>query len=143
IIAGVLIWRLGWTIADPILSVAMCLLIIYGAWQLIRESVNVLLEGTPARININAVIDSMREVAGVMGVHDLHVWTISSNKEALSAHVTLAAGESYNATLAALQKKLLAEFNISHATIQIEMSDEEEPLKLYQITGKSAGKSRA
>jgi cobalt-zinc-cadmium efflux system protein len=135
ILAGLAIWQFGWTIADPIISILMCLLIVFSSWQLIRESVNVLLEGTPAHINVTAVIEAMREVGGVVGVHELHVWSISSGKDALSAHVTIESGASYKATLEALQKRLLAEFNINHATIQIEMPDEES-MRLYQIRSK-------
>lgn len=139
IAAGLSIWLWGWTLADPVISVAMCLLIIYSAWQLIRESVNILLEGTPSHINIRAVIDCMHEVAGVSDVHDLHVWTISSGKEALSAHVTVAAGASHRETLEALQKRLQSVFNIGHVTLQLELPDEtgEENIKLYQIVSRS------
>ena len=137
--AGVLIWKWGWTLADPIISVAMCLLIIYSSWQLIRESVNILLEGTPSHINIRAVVLSMHEVAGVTDVHDLHVWTISSGKEALSAHVTIEAGTSHKTALEALQEQLRKDFNIGHVTIQLESADENEAGvgKLYQIARKS------
>lgn len=137
ILAGVAVWQFGWTIADPLVSILMCLLIVFGAWQLIRESVNVLLEGTPAHINVRAVIETMQAVECVVGVHELHVWSISSGKDALSAHVTIEPGASHKATLEALQNKLLAEFNISHVTIQIEMPEEEELRRLYQITGRS------
>jgi cobalt-zinc-cadmium efflux system protein len=138
IAAGVLIWKWGWTLADPIISVAMCLLIIYSSWQLIRESVNILLEGTPSHINIRAVVDAMHEIPGVTDVHDLHVWTISSGKEALSAHVTIETNASYRETLEALQEQLQKEFNIGHVTIQLESSDEDEvgTGKLYQIVRK-------
>ena len=139
ITAGVLIWKWGWTLADPIISVAMCLLILYSSWQIIRESVNILLEGTPSHINIRAVVECMHEVAGVTDVHDLHVWTISSGKEALSAHVTIEAGASHKTTLEALQEQLRKDFNIGHVTIQLESADENEAGtgKLYQIARKS------
>jgi cobalt-zinc-cadmium efflux system protein len=141
IIAGFIIWQWGWTIADPLISVVICLLILYSSWQLIRESVNILLEGTPPHINIRAVIDAMHTVPCVTDVHDLHVWTISSGKEALSAHVTLEPGASHRDTLDALQKRLRDEFNIGHLTIQIELTDEAEAGgKLYQIVKKSEGK---
>ncbi|HKG22480.1 MAG TPA: cation transporter, partial [Blastocatellia bacterium] len=111
----------------------------YSAWQLIRESVNILLEGTPSHINIPALIESMHEVTGVSDVHDLHVWTISSGKEALSAHVTIAVGASHRETLEALQKRLQSVFNIGHVTLQLELPDEagEENIKLYHILRKS------
>lgn len=135
IVAGVLIWRWGWTLADPLISIAMCLLIIYSSWQLIRESVNILLEGTPSHINIRAVVEAMQTVPGVTDVHDLHVWTISSGMEALSAHVTIQAGVAHRTVLEGLQSQLRSEFNIGHLTIQIESPDESETEagKLYQI----------
>lgn len=136
IAAGVLILVFNWQRADSIISVAICLLIILSAWQLIKESVNVLLEGTPPHIDVRAVIEAMQKVQGVYEVHDLHVWTISSGKEALSAHVRIDADASYKATLEALQESLRTEFNITHVTIQIELPDEEEVLKLYQIVSK-------
>jgi cobalt-zinc-cadmium efflux system protein len=139
VMAGLLIWQLGWVLADPIISIAMCLMIIYSSWQLIRESVNVLLEGTPSHINIRAVVEAMHEIEGVTNVHDLHVWTISSGLEALSAHVTVEPNVSHRRTLEALQERLRSKFNIGHVTIQLEPSEEmgEESLKLYQIVRKS------
>lgn len=138
--AGLLIWQFGWTLADPVISIAMCLLIIFSSWQLIRESVNVLLEGTPSHINIRRVLEVMGAIDGVASVHDLHVWTISSGNEALSAHVTIAPGASHKATLEALQECLRSEFNIGHVTIQLESPDDAlhlDNLKLYQIVRRS------
>ncbi|HET8675223.1 MAG TPA: cation diffusion facilitator family transporter, partial [Blastocatellia bacterium] len=139
IAAGVIIWRWGWTIADPIISIVMSLLIIYSSWHLIRESVNILLEGTPSHINVRAVIAAMQQIDGVTDVHDLHVWTISSGKDALSAHVTVLPGVRHRDTLVALQERLRHDFNIGHVTIQLEMLDEAdaENVKLYQILRKS------
>src|SRR5436190_7828104 len=87
IIAGVLMSLFGWYQADPFFSVLISLLIIWGSIRLIRESTNVLLEGTPAHINLAAVEDAILATSGVNDVHDLHVWTITSGREALSAHV--------------------------------------------------------
>jgi cobalt-zinc-cadmium efflux system protein len=136
IVAGLLILLFDWKRADSIISVAICLLIIVSAWHLIKESVNVLLEGTPPHIDIRAVIETMEKVQGVYEVHDLHIWSISSGKEALSAHVRIDGNASYKATLEALQASLRTGFNITHITIQIELPDEEEVLKLYQIVSK-------
>ena len=135
IVAGLLIWRWGLTLADPIISVAMCLLIIYSSWQLIRESVNILLEGTPSHLNVRAIVEAMQEVTGVVDVHDLHVWTIRSGLEALSAHVKIKPDASHRETLDALQSRLRSDFDIGHLTIQIELPDETEleQGKLYQI----------
>ncbi|MFY9556798.1 MAG: cation diffusion facilitator family transporter [Blastocatellia bacterium] len=138
IVAGVLIWKWGWVLADPFISIAICLLIIFSSWQLIRESVNILLEGTPSHINIRAVVEAMHSVHGVTDVHDLHVWTIRSGMEALSAHVTIDQGISHREALEALQEQLRSGFNIRHLTIQLEATTEEDAPagKLYQITKK-------
>jgi cobalt-zinc-cadmium efflux system protein len=139
IIAGLLIWRKGVLIADPLISIAIAFLIVYSSWQLIRDAVNVLLEGTPAHIDIAAVIASMRRVGGIREVHDLHVWTISSGKDALSAHVTITEGASHKAVLEDLHDCLRTEFNIGHLTIQVESGDEaqDDTLRLYQISRRS------
>jgi len=144
IVAGFLIWRWRWMAADPLISVAMCLLIIYSSWQLMRESVNILLESTPSHINIRAVVDAMHKVTGVTDVHDLHVWTISSGMEALSAHVTIEPGVSHRAALEELQERLRTGFNIGHLTIQIELPDEDESTggRLYQIARRGETESR-
>lgn len=143
ILAGALIWLWGWTLADPVISVVMCLLIIYSSWQLIRESVNVLLEGTPSHISIRALVEEMDAVPGVASVHDLHVWTISSGMEALSAHVTIEPDASHRTILEALQERLRSEFNIGHLTIQIESADEADSDKLYQIMRRGEAGSSA
>ena len=139
IVAGFLIWRWGLLLADPVISIAMCLLIIYSSWRLILESVNILLEGTPSRINVHAIVEAMHAVPGVSSVHDLHVWTISSGMDALSAHVTIEPGISHKAVLEELQERLRSGFNIGHLTIQIESPDEAELAggKLYQIARRS------
>jgi len=142
IVSGILVWKWGWTMADAVVSVIVCLLIIYSSWKLIRESVNILLEGTPSHINVQSVIEAMESVEGVIDVHDLHVWTISSGKDALSAHVTMETNASYRRALRALQDRLRSEFNIGHVTLQLELADEEriEGMKLYRILPKGENK---
>ena len=139
IIAGALIWRKGLLIADPVVSLLMCVLIIYSSWQLIRDAVNVLLEGTPSHIDIPALIGAMQKVDNVCEVHDLHVWSISSGKDALSAHVKIDAGSSHKSVLSELQERLRSDFNIGHLTIQIETQEpaEDDNVRLYQIIRRS------
>jgi cobalt-zinc-cadmium efflux system protein len=88
IVAGVLIALFGWYWADPATSVLISVIIIVGSWRLIVESVNVLLEGTPKHISLSAVERTILETQGVLGVHDLHIWTISTGMDALSAHIS-------------------------------------------------------
>jgi cobalt-zinc-cadmium efflux system protein len=126
IIAGALIMLFGWTAADSLISVFIGLLIVWSSWHLIRDATNVLLEGTPAHINLAAVEAAIRETAGVSDVHDLHVWTITSGREALSAHVIHAYSISQPNLLKELRAKLLDRFGVDHLTIQMETADFED-----------------
>ena len=123
ITAGALMTLYGWYTADPLFSVIICLLIIWSSWNLIRESTNVLLEGTPAHINLAAVEDAILETDGVRDVHDLHIWTITSGREALSAHVIHIETISQPDLLRELRAKLHNRFGVDHLTIQMETPD--------------------
>jgi cobalt-zinc-cadmium efflux system protein len=125
IIAGALIIAFGWFWADAIGSVLISFIIIFGAWRLIRESVNVLLEGTPAHINLKAVEEMIRDTEAVEDVHDLHVWTITSGMEALSVHIVHADEMPQAELLQNVREKLHDRFGIDHLTIQLEtLADE-------------------
>ncbi len=110
---------------DPLLSMVIGVIILYNAYLLVREAVDVLLEAVPKDIDPAGVSDAIRRVAGVAEVHDLHIWTITSGMLALSAHVVVAAGHQGNrATLMnAVKQVLIDDFHISHTTIQIEEDD--------------------
>jgi len=125
IAAGVLIVAFGWLWADAVSSVLISLIIIVGAWNLIKESVNVLLEGTPAHINLKAVEETIRNTENVEDVHDLHIWTITSGMEALSVHIIHRDEISQKALLQTVRTKLHDEFGIDHLTIQMETLEEE------------------
>ena len=126
IVAGVLILAFGWVWADAVSSFLISLIIIFGAWRLIRESVNVLLEGTPSHINLKAVEEAIRQTNDVADVHDLHVWTITSGMEALSVHVIHQKDVSQKVLLQNIRTKLHDEFGIDHLTIQMETLETEE-----------------
>lgn len=126
IVAGVLIVAFGWLWADAVCSVLISLIIIFGAWRLIRESVNVLLEGTPSHINLTAVEQSILQTESVENVHDLHVWTITSGMEALSVHVVYQETASQTNLLKNIRAKLHDEFGIDHLTIQMELLADEQ-----------------
>lgn len=127
IAAGVLILAFGWLWADAVCSIAISLIIIYGAWRLVAESVNVLLEGTPRHIDLAAVESTILETEGVGGVHDLHVWTISSGIDALSVHISHHDDVGHSDLLAEVRDRLHDRFGIDHLTIQMEtMSRETE-----------------
>jgi len=126
IAAGAAITWYQWYFADPLFSVVIGLLIIWSSWTLIRESTNVLLEGTPAHINLAAVEEAILETGGVDNVHDLHVWTITSGREALSAHVIHAQNISQPELLKELRAKLYDRFGVDHLTIQMETTEFED-----------------
>jgi cobalt-zinc-cadmium efflux system protein len=131
ILAGALILAFGWLWADAVSSFLISLIIIVGAWNLIKESVNVLLEGTPAHINLKAVETAIRQTEDVEDVHDLHVWTITSGMEALSVHIIHRETISPKALLQTVRMKLHDEFGIDHLTIQMETLEEEETSKVH------------
>ncbi len=120
IVAAVIILLTGWNAADPILSAGIGLLVLWGAWRLLRESVDVLLEATPPDIDADEVKRAMGAVPGVAGVHDLHVWTVTSGLVAMSAHVEVDEGANWTAVLSALAALLRERFGIAHATLQPE-----------------------
>jgi cobalt-zinc-cadmium efflux system protein len=126
IMAGVLMSLYNWYQADAIFSALISILIVWSSWHLIRESTNVLLEGTPAHINLASVEESIRETEGVEDVHDLHVWTITSGREALSAHVVHAHNVAQHDLLKSLRTKLNERFGVDHLTIQMETTDFED-----------------
>jgi len=125
IAAGVAIIAFGWLWADAVCSILISLIIIFGSWRLISDSVNILLEGTPSHISLAAVESIITDTEGVAGVHDLHVWTISSGMESLSAHITHSKEIEHSELLTRLRERLHSEFGIDHLTIQMETLDRE------------------
>ncbi len=123
---GALVLGLGWQRADPLASLAIGVLIVWGAWRLLAESVAVLLEGAPRHIDVDAVREAMLGVGGVLAVHDLHIWTIASGMVCLSTHVVAKEGPSGHALLAEINRVLEARFGIEHTTIQLEPEDFDE-----------------
>lgn len=126
IMAGGLIWALHWYWADTVISILIAGLVIHAAWALLQESVAILMEGTPRGVDVDAVRDAMVDVAGVMAVHDLHMWTITSGLDALSAHVIVENNRPYQTLLKEMHDILHHRFGIDHTTIQIEPEDFEE-----------------
>jgi cobalt-zinc-cadmium efflux system protein len=121
--AALIIRLTGWTVADPIVSIALSLLILIGAWRLLRESTDILLEAVPAHISLADVREGMLGVPGVSAVHDLHVWAVTSGVVALSGHVVVPDLARHPAVLAGL-KEAVSALGIGHATIQLEVEDE-------------------
>ena len=120
ILAGALVWAFGWSWADPAASVLIALLVIYSAWDLLRETVGVLMEGAPRHIDVDEVRNCLMSLPCVLAVHDLHVWTITSGMESLSCHVVVEDGQSYCDALTEVRATLHDRFGIDHLTIQVE-----------------------
>jgi cobalt-zinc-cadmium efflux system protein len=123
IIAGALIWAYGWTWVDPVASVLIALLVIYSSWSLIRQSVGVLMEGTPSHIKLDDLRSALEALPDVREIHDLHVWTITSGFVSLSAHVTVHESADAAAVLKSSERLLVERFKIRHTTIQIDRVD--------------------
>jgi cobalt-zinc-cadmium efflux system protein len=122
IIVGAIVIRFtGWLYVDPLLSFALGILIAYSAWDIVRESLNILLEGLPRGLELRRVTKAMSEVQGVQDVHDLHIWSLGSNTHALSSHV-LIEDMSHSESEAILRRinEVLCTFGIRHSTIQFE-----------------------
>ena len=118
LIAGAVIYTSGWTPIDPILSVVVAMLILRSTWELLRHSSSVLLERVPAHLSYDEIGRALALLPGVTGVHDLHVWHMSAERTALSAHVTLIDGQAWPSTLAAARRLLRERFGIDHVTLQ-------------------------
>ena len=121
ILGAIVIYYTGLTYIDPVLSIVLGLFIIYTAWDITRESLNILLEGLPRGIELNDVTQAMSRVVGVLDVHDLHIWSLGSSTHALSSHVLIedmppsASGEILKRI-----NEVLKKFGIHHTTIQFE-----------------------
>ena len=120
IAAGAAVVAFGWHWADPAVAVAIALLIGVSAWRLVRESLDILMEGTPAHVEIEALVTAIRGVPGVLDVHDLHVWTLTSGYHAASAHVDVRSDADSHAVLHQLADLAERRFGISHTTFQLE-----------------------
>lgn len=126
IVAAVIMRTTGWYYADPLISGGIALVILPRTWALLREAVGVLLEGTPADVNLTALREAISGVQGVVGVHDLHVWTLTSGVHAMSAHAVLAEGAPHAQVLTSIQERVADGFKIAHITVQIEAKGCEE-----------------
>ncbi|WP_371786288.1 cation diffusion facilitator family transporter [Streptosporangium subroseum] len=124
IVAAIIIALTGWTTVDPIVSVVIALLIVPRTWSLLREAVNILLEAVPKGVDLQEVRRHLLEAPGVIDVHDLHAWTITSGVPVMSAHVVMEdqalAGGAFGQVLDRLHECLTGHFDVEHSTLQLE-----------------------
>jgi len=119
--AGAVVYFTGWTPIDPILSLLICALILYSALRLLREALHVIMEGVPLNLDLSEVGQAMAAVQGVNSVHDLHIWTLSSGKVILSAHIIIPDLSGWEDTLTTLRELIQEHFDIDHVTLQPEL----------------------
>jgi cobalt-zinc-cadmium efflux system protein len=122
IIAGIVMLIFGWYIADPIISVIVALLILRSAWGVISHSFHILMEGTPRSVDQEEVKHALESIHGVIDVHDLHIWTITSGLHSVTCHLLIKEDEPSQSILQEAIRMVSEKFHIDHATIQIETS---------------------
>jgi len=124
--AGLLILTTGWAMADPIFGAVIGLLIVISSARLLWKVLHVLMEGTPAHLDLHGLCQRLEKLDGITGVHDIHAWSITTGYDALSAHVTADAAALNNPgqVLERLRNIASQEFGISHVTIQLEASED-------------------
>jgi cobalt-zinc-cadmium efflux system protein len=120
VLAGALVWAYGWHLADPLLTLFTTVLILVFTWRLTRQSLHILLEGTPGHAGVGEVEKVVRAVAGVEDVHDLHIWTHTSGLDSLTAHIV---GEPGSGVARRVGDAVRQRFGIQHITVQVEAPD--------------------
>jgi cobalt-zinc-cadmium efflux system protein len=134
IAAGAIILLTGWLPADPIISILVAGLILFGSWRLIRESVDVLLEATPRHIDLALLRRTICEIDGVEEIHDLHVWTLTSGVIAMSGHIV--ADPALQPTITTeIHRRMHERFGISHVTVQV------DPRPVYPMSSRAAAQA--
>lgn len=120
IIAGALVWAFSWDWADPAISALIAVLVLYSAWSFLKETVGVLMEWAPGNVDVNKVLGTIADIAGVVKVYDLHVWTIGNGRVALSARVVHDTQRPATELLEEIHNMLHRHFLIQHVTVQLE-----------------------
>ena len=120
IVGAVVMGLTGWSRVDTLVAVAIAIFVLPRTWGLLRETLHVLLEGTPREVDLKALRTAMEDVPGVKTVHDLHVWTLTSGVHALSAHAILQGGATHGQVLDDLRTRVTTGFPITHMTVQLE-----------------------
>ncbi|MFV0537008.1 MAG: cation diffusion facilitator family transporter [Dysgonomonas sp.] len=120
IIAAVLIMLFGWYIADPIASMIVSLLVLYSGWNVLKESINILMEAKPANIDFEKVTELLKSIDGVEGIHDLHIWMITSEFTSMTVHLHVKENTDRDLILEQAKHIMQEKYGIKHVTIQIE-----------------------
>lgn len=123
LVGGVIMWLTGWYAADPIVAAAVGVLILYSAWGIVRQATDILLESAPKHIDVPALEQELGRVTGVVSIHDLHVWTISSGVHLMTCHAVVGVQGDPDEVLGRLIGLLRERYGIEHSTIQLERED--------------------
>jgi cobalt-zinc-cadmium efflux system protein len=126
IVAGIVMLTTGWYLADPLISVLISVLVLFSSWNLIKESLSILMQSVPKGIRLEEVQRTIESVEGVAKVHDLHVWAVTSGIYTLSAHAVVENSGDLHGVLNGIEDTLKQRFNIEHTTIQLETESREE-----------------
>jgi cobalt-zinc-cadmium efflux system protein len=129
ITAGLLSWRLHLLRVDPVLSIAMAVLILFGAWSILRSTVTVLMEGTPSGLDLAELEETIRSTPGVADLHDLHAWTISEGFDAITVHVVLDGSRHGTEVARDVGRRIHETHRVAHVTVQPEAPKPAETLR--------------
>jgi cobalt-zinc-cadmium efflux system protein len=130
VVAGALYLWTGWLWLDPVMSLVIALLVVFGTWSLFSQSLHLAFDGVPAGVDLNAVKTSLAGFNGVAEVHDLHIWAIGTSETAMTVHLVMPDGHPGDAFFVEVNEVLHEQFDIEHATIQIEVGDTGQPCML-------------
>lgn len=123
ILAALVVMFTGWTLADPLIGAGIGLFIIPRTWRLLSQATHIIMEGTPAKVDISVLESALKRIPGVVSVHDIHVWTITSGFDSMSGHLVIDDTANPKTTLRIAKALLKQEFDLLHVTIQIEDRD--------------------
>lgn len=126
-IAGALVWGFGWTWADPLASLLIAILVVHAAWRLLGQAVAVLMQAVPAHLDLGAIETTLTGIDGVLEVHDLHVWSVTSGREVISAHLSVDPAADRPRIAGQVQQHLREDFALHHSTIQLDCPGGCEP----------------
>lgn len=123
VVAGIVIMVTGWLWLDPLLSLMIVIVILLTTWGLLRDSINLSIDAVPQNVEFTEIKNYLLSLESISGLHDLHIWALSTTEVALTVHLVTTKSSHYNTILGEIQEHLHHYFNISHATIQIEYQD--------------------
>lgn len=134
VVTGIIMIYTGWYWLDPVTSLCIVIVIVIGTWSLLRESVQLVLSAVPAHIDVSAVEGYLRQCSGVTGIHDLHIWGMSTTESALTVHLVMPAGYPGDAFMDDIMQTLKTRFSVQHSTLQVEQGTTDHACALQQAS---------